>query len=312
MERLPCVRLSACASPWSGTSSGSASRVSTTCRRPVRSRIRSSSGSRLEAREPSRPCSSRCWRTRRRSSRRWATTSSGAAHEPSSRAVASSSTRASTSGRSGGRSPTSTMRASGRSRRSGRSSRRGVTTTGSRGTSSESMDAVFFVAGDVDALVQARRARVLTATSRELDVLRRGGVELDALVGSGEDRAEHYSGDLDPSPRLVVTTSGSLGGWARPGGPFSAATPPGDVVDSVRRRRQLRGRAHVRARGGPHRRRRDCLRCALRRRGADGQGRRAPARRRPLTGTRRRERSNTCPCPVAACEHGTCQVGSVA
>ena len=80
-----------------------------------------------------------------------------------------------------------------------------------------SMDAVFFVAGDVDALVQARRARVLTATSRELDVLRRGGIELDALVGSGEDRAEHYSGDLDPAPRLVVTTSGSLGGWARPG-----------------------------------------------------------------------------------------------
>ena len=95
------------------------------------------------------------------------------------------------------------------------------------------MDAVFFVAGDVDALVQARRSRVLTATPRELDVLRRSGVELDALVGSGEDRAEQYrAGDLDPEPRLVVTTSGSLGGWARPGGPFSAAVPPGEVVDT--------------------------------------------------------------------------------
>jgi ribokinase len=94
------------------------------------------------------------------------------------------------------------------------------------------MDAVFFVAGDVDALVHARRGRVLTATPRELDVLRRGGVELDALVGSGEDRAEHYRGDLEPAPRLVVTTSGSLGGWARPGGPFSAATPPGEVIDT--------------------------------------------------------------------------------
>jgi ribokinase len=95
------------------------------------------------------------------------------------------------------------------------------------------MDAVFFVAGDADALLHARRARVLTATPRELDVLRRGGVELDALVGSGEDRAEQYRpGDLDPEPRLVVTTSGSLGGWARPGGPFSAATPPGEVVDT--------------------------------------------------------------------------------
>ena len=94
------------------------------------------------------------------------------------------------------------------------------------------MDAVFFVAGDVDALVHARRARVLSATPRELDVLRRGGVELDALVGSGEDRAEHYRGDLEPAPRLVVTTSGALGGWARPGGPFSAATPPGEVIDT--------------------------------------------------------------------------------
>lgn len=96
-----------------------------------------------------------------------------------------------------------------------------------------SMDAVFFVAGDVDALVQARRARVLTATPRELDVIRRSGVELDALVGSGEDDAERYrSGDLDPAPQLVVTTAGALGGWAQPGGPFTAATPPGEVVDT--------------------------------------------------------------------------------
>lgn len=96
-----------------------------------------------------------------------------------------------------------------------------------------SMDAVFFVAGDVDALVHARRARVLTATSRELDVLRRSGVELDALVGSGEDEAERFrGGELDPPPRLVVTTSGALGGWSRPGGPFTAAAPPGEVVDA--------------------------------------------------------------------------------
>jgi ribokinase len=95
------------------------------------------------------------------------------------------------------------------------------------------MDAVFFVAGDVDALVHARRARVLTATSRELEVLERGAVPLDALVGSGEDDAERYQpGDLDPAPALVVTTSGRLGGWVQPGGPFSAASPPGDIVDS--------------------------------------------------------------------------------
>jgi ribokinase len=95
------------------------------------------------------------------------------------------------------------------------------------------MDAVFFVAGDVDALVHARRARVLTATSRELDVLQRSAVELDALIGSGEDEAERFGGgELEPPPRLVVTTSGALGGWARPGGPYNAVAPPGEVVDA--------------------------------------------------------------------------------
>ncbi|HXF98821.1 MAG TPA: PfkB family carbohydrate kinase, partial [Gaiellaceae bacterium] len=86
-----------------------------------------------------------------------------------------------------------------------------------------SCDAVYFCAGDVDALRRARRARVLVATARELPTLRRGAVELDALVGSAADEAERYRpGDLDPEPRLVVTTSGALGGWAQPGGPFSA------------------------------------------------------------------------------------------
>ena len=64
------------------------------------------------------------------------------------------------------------------------------------------MDAVLFIAGDVEALRFARRAPVLTATARDLDILRRGGVALDALIGSGEDEAERYhAGDLDPEPR---------------------------------------------------------------------------------------------------------------
>jgi len=95
------------------------------------------------------------------------------------------------------------------------------------------MDAVFFVAGDEDALSRARRAHVLTATTRELAVLRRGAVELDALIGSGKDEAERYHpGDLDPSPALVVSTAGALGGWSQPGGPYSAAPIPGPVEDA--------------------------------------------------------------------------------
>jgi ribokinase len=94
-------------------------------------------------------------------------------------------------------------------------------------------DAVYFVSGDVAALRAARRARVLVATSRELPTLSRGGVEIDLLVGSGEDAGEHYEpGSIEPPPRIVVTTAGALGGWVRPGGPYRAAPLPGPVSDA--------------------------------------------------------------------------------
>jgi ribokinase len=94
-------------------------------------------------------------------------------------------------------------------------------------------DAVYFCAGDADALLLARRARVLVATARELTTLRQASVELDALVSSAKDEAERYQpGELDPEPRLVVTTSGALGGWAQPGGPYQAAPKPAEIVDA--------------------------------------------------------------------------------
>ena len=97
----------------------------------------------------------------------------------------------------------------------------------------EEMDAVLFIAGDLEALRWARRAPVLTATARESEVLKRGAVALDALIGSGEDEAERYHvGDLDPEPKLVVTTSGALGGWMQPGGPYTAAPAPGPREDA--------------------------------------------------------------------------------
>jgi ribokinase len=94
-------------------------------------------------------------------------------------------------------------------------------------------DAVYFVSGDVAALRAARRAPVLVATARELPTLGRGAVEIDVLVGSGEDSGERYEpGLLEPPPKIVVTTAGSLGGWVRPGGPFRAVPPPGPIVDA--------------------------------------------------------------------------------
>src|SRR5438067_3100484 len=95
------------------------------------------------------------------------------------------------------------------------------------------LDAVYFVSGDAEALHHARLARVLVASARELPTLREAGVALDALVGSGEDEGELYRpGELDPPPHVVVTTSGALGGWLQPGGPFRPAPLPGTIVDA--------------------------------------------------------------------------------
>jgi ribokinase len=95
------------------------------------------------------------------------------------------------------------------------------------------LDAVYFVSGDAEALHHARLARALVATARELPTLREAGVQLDALVGSGEDEGELYRpGELEPPPHVVVTTAGPLGGWVQPGGPFRPAPLPGTVVDA--------------------------------------------------------------------------------
>jgi ribokinase len=94
-------------------------------------------------------------------------------------------------------------------------------------------ECVYFVSGDVEALRKARHGRTLVATARELATLRLGGVELDALVGSALDEGERYhAGELDPPPHVVVATSGHLGGWAQPGGPYAAAEKPGAISDT--------------------------------------------------------------------------------
>jgi ribokinase len=95
------------------------------------------------------------------------------------------------------------------------------------------IDGVFFVSGDAEALHHCRAARILGATSRELATLKEAGVQLDALVGSGEDEGEVYRpGDLDPAPHVAVTTAGGLGGWLQPGGPFRPSPLPGPVEDT--------------------------------------------------------------------------------
>jgi ribokinase len=98
------------------------------------------------------------------------------------------------------------------------------------------VDAVYFCAGDADALRAARQARVLVATAREVPTLIEAQVQLDALVRSGQDPSEAYlPGQLDLAPRLIVTTMGREGGAFVAGpeeGVYAAAELPGPIVDA--------------------------------------------------------------------------------
>jgi ribokinase len=96
-------------------------------------------------------------------------------------------------------------------------------------------DAVFVSGGDAAAMRQARRAQRLVATPRAAETL--GGIEIDALVGSGKDRLEQLDPDqLNPPPKLIVTTAGESGGQWHAGeqrhGEFHAAELPGPLVDA--------------------------------------------------------------------------------
>jgi ribokinase len=99
------------------------------------------------------------------------------------------------------------------------------------------LDAVYFTAGDLDALRAAREvSRVLVASPRAHDALGHG-VELDALVLSARDEVErHAAARAESEAALVVLTDGAHGGSysARSGeaGSWAAAAPPGDPVDS--------------------------------------------------------------------------------
>ena len=113
------------------------------------------------------------------------------------------------------------------------------------------MDAVLFIAGDVEALRWARRARVLTATARELEILRRGAVELDALIGSGEDEAERYhAGRSRPGAEARRHDLGRARRLDAAGRPVHRRAGPRAARGRLRLRRLVHGGAHVRARRG--------------------------------------------------------------
>jgi ribokinase len=98
------------------------------------------------------------------------------------------------------------------------------------------MDAVYFTAGDVDALRAARAARVLVASPRAGEALGEG-VALDALVLSGEDAIERRMATrAQVQAELVVFTEGARGGAYRErsggSGTWTAAQLPAPPADS--------------------------------------------------------------------------------
>ncbi|MGH2528177.1 MAG: PfkB family carbohydrate kinase [Actinomycetota bacterium] len=99
-------------------------------------------------------------------------------------------------------------------------------------------DAVYLTAADTGAVRAARRARVLVATSRVLELLVRTDVQLDAVVGSGRDPAERYDpSTLSRRPGLVVRTDGAKGGSYETAdgrsGTYDPAPLPGPLIDTA-------------------------------------------------------------------------------
>ena len=101
----------------------------------------------------------------------------------------------------------------------------------------EGVDAAYVTAGDPEALREARRARVLVATTRIADLLAKVDLRLDAVVGSAADPAEAFDPEaFSHAPRLVVRTESVRGGRYETSdgrsGTYDPVTPPGPVVDT--------------------------------------------------------------------------------
>jgi ribokinase len=97
-------------------------------------------------------------------------------------------------------------------------------------------DAVYFTAGDLEALRAARAARVLVANPRAREALGHG-VEIDALVMSASDEVEREdAAGIEDQAELLVLTEGARGGSYRTrsgeSGRWAAVPPPGAPVDS--------------------------------------------------------------------------------
>ena len=113
----------------------------------------------------------------------------------------------------------------------GTSSTRARATT-SRGWSSASLDGVYFTAGDVSALGPPA-GHGCSSRRRGLATLRRAGVEIGRTGGKrGGPRRAVPPGDLEPPPRLVVSTASPLEGGPSPAAPSGLRRSRGQSPDA--------------------------------------------------------------------------------
>jgi ribokinase len=98
----------------------------------------------------------------------------------------------------------------------------------------ERADGVYFTAGDADAALRARAARVFVGSPRGRAALERSPDVLDALVFSGDDVDERsWAQRLEPRARLMVETEGAAGGrwWGESAGRWPSVPLPGEPQD---------------------------------------------------------------------------------
>jgi ribokinase len=95
-------------------------------------------------------------------------------------------------------------------------------------------EGVYFTAGDLGALEQARRAGVVVASPRGRGALHEGPM-IEALVFSQRDRDEaQWARRLDGKARLFVETRGAEGGvwWGESRGSWDPLPPDGPIKDA--------------------------------------------------------------------------------
>ena len=98
----------------------------------------------------------------------------------------------------------------------------------------DNFDGVFLTAADSKAIHFSRKAKLLAATPRiGIKELNKSNSQLDILIGSGLDPGEKYNlEEINKPPRIRISTEGSNGGQAFPGGHFKAVNLNSKIVDT--------------------------------------------------------------------------------